>query len=184
MRFTSTLERCAFDRVCLRPMPGLWGGEGVSIEEGELNRDYRVRCRPVVLPPSRGRVSSRRMEGRSLGRCHPLGRIQSFTRIRGLLVCARSVGDGASSATLIMAPKLSARPLPNVLLVSLLPIATWFVLRPLLDPPPPLPVLFASVGFSLFAFLAALYLIPALGPTFIQANLKGRDLLKVYSDSM
>ncbi|KAH7885369.1 glycosyl transferase family 4-domain-containing protein [Phlebopus sp. FC_14] len=81
-----------------------------------------------------------------------------------------------------MAPTLAARPLPNVLLVSLIPVAAWFIIRPLLDPTPPLPALFASFGFSIFAFLAALYLIPALGPTFIQANLKGRDLLKVYND--
>ncbi|KAH0831912.1 glycosyl transferase family 4-domain-containing protein [Lanmaoa asiatica] len=81
-----------------------------------------------------------------------------------------------------MAPKPPPRPLPNLFLFSLVPIAAWFVVRPLLDPPPPLPVLFVSVGFSLFAFLAALYLIPALGPTFIKANLKGRDLLKVYQD--
>ncbi|KIJ17707.1 hypothetical protein PAXINDRAFT_167688 [Paxillus involutus ATCC 200175] len=81
-----------------------------------------------------------------------------------------------------MAPTPTARPLPNVLLTCLVPVASWFVIRPLLDPSPPLPALFASVGFSIFAFLAALYLIPALGPTFVKANLKGRDLLKVYSD--
>lgn len=83
-----------------------------------------------------------------------------------------------------MPPKPPARPLPNVLLVSLVPVAAWFIVRPLLDPSPPLPALFASVGFSIFAFLAALYLIPALGPTFIQVDLKGKDLLKVYSDPM
>ncbi|KAH7910811.1 glycosyl transferase family 4-domain-containing protein [Hygrophoropsis aurantiaca] len=81
-----------------------------------------------------------------------------------------------------MAPALSPRPLSSVLLVSLIPIASWFVVRPLLDPSPPLPALYVSFGFSIFAFLAALFLIPAVGPTFIKANLKGRDLLKVYSD--
>ncbi|KAI6030645.1 glycosyl transferase family 4-domain-containing protein [Pisolithus orientalis] len=81
-----------------------------------------------------------------------------------------------------MAPALGPRPLPNVLLASLIPVAIWFVIRPLLDPPPPLPALHTSVGFSIFAFLAALYLVPALGPSFVKANLKGRDLLKVYSD--
>ncbi|EIW80935.1 N-acetylglucosaminephosphotransferase [Coniophora puteana RWD-64-598 SS2] len=77
---------------------------------------------------------------------------------------------------------LTPRPLPTVLLVSLVPVAGWFVLRPLLDPVPPLPGLYTSVGLSIYAFLAALYMIPALGPTFIKANLKGRDLLKTYSD--
>ncbi|KAI9568604.1 glycosyl transferase family 4-domain-containing protein [Boletus coccyginus] len=81
-----------------------------------------------------------------------------------------------------MAPTPLARPLSDLFLVSLVPVAAWFVVRPLLDPPPPLPALFASVGFSIFALLAALYLIPALGPRFVQANLKGKDLLKVYTD--
>ncbi|KAI6044703.1 glycosyl transferase family 4-domain-containing protein [Pisolithus marmoratus] len=81
-----------------------------------------------------------------------------------------------------MPPALGQRPLPNVLLVSLIPVAFWFVIRPLLDPPPPLPALLTSVGFSILAFLATLYLVPALGPSFVKANLTGRDLLKVYSD--
>lgn len=81
-----------------------------------------------------------------------------------------------------MAPPLSPRPLSKFLLMSLVPVASWFVVRPLLDPVPPLPALWASVGFSIFAFIAALYLVPALGPTFVKANLKGKDLLKVYSD--
>ena len=79
---------------------------------------------------------------------------------------------------------LSPRPLSNILLGSLAPIAAWFVIRPLLDPVPPLPALYTSVGFSLFALLATLYLVPALGPTFVAANLKGRDLLKTYHTPM
>lgn len=79
---------------------------------------------------------------------------------------------------------LKPRPLPIVLLVGLVPVAAWFVTRPLLDPIPPLPALYASVGMSIFAFLATIHLIPRLGPVFIAANLKGRDLLKVYSDPM
>ncbi|KAF8548659.1 hypothetical protein OG21DRAFT_1489204 [Imleria badia] len=74
------------------------------------------------------------------------------------------------------------RPLSNLFLLSLLPVAAWFTLRPFLDPPPPLPVLFIAIDFSILAFPAALYFIPALGPRFIQANLKGRDLLKVYNN--
>ncbi|KAF8895427.1 N-acetylglucosaminephosphotransferase [Infundibulicybe gibba] len=75
---------------------------------------------------------------------------------------------------------LQPRPLPTVFLASLVPVATWLIIRPLLDPAPPLPALYTNLGLSLFAFLTTLYLVPALGPTFIQANLKGRDLLKPY----
>ncbi|KAG6814267.1 hypothetical protein H0H92_015382 [Tricholoma furcatifolium] len=75
---------------------------------------------------------------------------------------------------------LPPRPLPRVLLLGLVPIASWFIVRPLLDPVPPLPALYTSVGFSIFAFLATIYLVPALGPSFIKAGLKGGDLLKHY----
>ncbi len=75
---------------------------------------------------------------------------------------------------------LASRPLPSILLLALLPVAAWFVVRPFLDPVPPLPALYTCFGFSIFAFLATLYLVPALGPTFVKANLKGKDLLKVY----
>ncbi|KAK0221968.1 UDP-N-acetylglucosamine-dolichyl [Armillaria fumosa] len=75
---------------------------------------------------------------------------------------------------------LAPRPLPSILLLALLPVAAWFVVRPLLDPVPSLPALYTCFGFSIFAFLATLYLVPALGPTFVKANLKGKDLLKVY----
>ncbi|KAF5338885.1 hypothetical protein D9611_008778 [Ephemerocybe angulata] len=74
------------------------------------------------------------------------------------------------------------RPLPNALLLGLIPVASWFVIRPLIDPVPQVPAIYSSIGFSLFAFLITIYLVPALGPTFVKANLKGRDLLKVYSD--
>lgn len=76
------------------------------------------------------------------------------------------------------------RPLPTILLASLVPIAAWFVIRPLIDPVPSLPSLYTSVAFSIFALLATLYLVPALGPTFVKANLKGRDLLKIYHTPM
>ncbi|KAF5369569.1 hypothetical protein D9758_002571 [Tetrapyrgos nigripes] len=74
------------------------------------------------------------------------------------------------------------RPLPPVFLLGLLPVAAWFIVRPLLDPVPPLPALYTSVGFSIFALGATLYLVPALGPTFIKARLFGKDLLKTYAD--
>lgn len=79
---------------------------------------------------------------------------------------------------------LRPRTLPKLLLFTLVPTASWFLLRPLLEPAPPLPALHASVGFSIFALLGSLYLVPALGSTFIRANLKGRDLLKTYDNPM
>ncbi|KAI0769843.1 N-acetylglucosaminephosphotransferase [Fomes fomentarius] len=75
---------------------------------------------------------------------------------------------------------LRPRPLPKVLLFALAPTASWFLLRPLIEPAPPLPALHASIGFSISALLGSLYLVPALGQTFVRANLKGRDLLKTY----
>ncbi|KAF5382764.1 hypothetical protein D9615_002938 [Tricholomella constricta] len=75
---------------------------------------------------------------------------------------------------------LPPRPLPRILLLGLVPVAAWFVVRPLLDPVPALPALYTSVGFSIFAFLSTLYLVPALGHTFVKAGLKGGDLLKPY----
>lgn len=83
-----------------------------------------------------------------------------------------------------MAQALKQRQLPPVLLFSLVPIGTWFIVRPLLDPLPPLPAFHAAVGFSIFAFLSTIYLVPALGPTFIKARLSGRDLLKTYDTPM
>ncbi|PPR05359.1 hypothetical protein CVT24_007973 [Panaeolus cyanescens] len=74
------------------------------------------------------------------------------------------------------------RPLPKVLFLGLIPVASWFILRPMLEPYPAIPAFYSSLGFSLFAFIATIYLIPALGPTFINANLKGRDLLKIYDN--
>jgi UDP-N-acetylglucosamine--dolichyl-phosphate N-acetylglucosaminephosphotransferase len=83
-----------------------------------------------------------------------------------------------------MSDTLRARRLPSVLLFSLVPVAAWFVVRPLVDPVPPLPALYVSVGLSIFGLLATIFLVPALGSTFIKANLKGRDLLKTYSTPM
>ncbi len=79
---------------------------------------------------------------------------------------------------------LKPRPLPPVLLVGLVPVASWFIARSLLDPLPSLPALYACFGMSILAFLATIYLIPRLGPVFINAHLKGRDLLKIYNDPM
>jgi hypothetical protein len=77
------------------------------------------------------------------------------------------------------------RPLSGFFLLGVLvPVALWFILRPFLDPVPSVPALYTSLGFSILAFVTTLYLVPALGPRFVQANLKGRDLLKVYSTPM
>ncbi|KAI0693959.1 N-acetylglucosaminephosphotransferase [Cytidiella melzeri] len=77
-------------------------------------------------------------------------------------------------------PALTPRPFPSVLILSLIPIGAWLLVRPLLDPLPPLPAFHAALGFSIFAFLSTIYLVPALGPTFVKARLSGRDLLKTY----
>lgn len=53
-----------------------------------------------------------------------------------------------------------------------------------MEPFPSVPALYISIGLSIFALLATLYLVPALGPTFINANLRGRDLLKTYNTQM
>lgn len=79
---------------------------------------------------------------------------------------------------------ISPRPLSPVLLFGLVPVALWFIVRPLLEPAPSIPALYSSVGFSIFAFLLTIHLVPALGPTFINANLKGTDLLKTYKTFM
>lgn len=74
------------------------------------------------------------------------------------------------------------RPLSGLFLLGVLvPIAFWFIFRPFLDPVPSVPALYSSFGFSILTFVTTIYLVPALGPRFVQANLKGRDLLKIYS---
>ncbi|KIJ26672.1 hypothetical protein M422DRAFT_191892 [Sphaerobolus stellatus SS14] len=76
-----------------------------------------------------------------------------------------------------MSAPLSPRPLPVIPLLALTPVAGWLILRPLVTSVP-LAALGASLGFSLLAFISSIYLVPALGPSFIKAGLKGRDLLK------
>ncbi|VDB95754.1 unnamed protein product [Peniophora sp. CBMAI 1063] len=74
------------------------------------------------------------------------------------------------------------RPLPGFLLLSVLvPAAAWFIIRPVIAPVPALPALHVSLGMSILAFIGTLYLVPAVGPSMVKANLKGRDLLKTYS---
>ncbi|EIM81664.1 N-acetylglucosaminephosphotransferase [Stereum hirsutum FP-91666 SS1] len=80
-----------------------------------------------------------------------------------------------------MGSPTAPRQLSSVLLLSLVPVASWFFIRPFIEPFPSVPALYISIGLSIFALLATLYLVPALGPTFINANLRGRDLLKTYN---
>ena len=53
----------------------------------------------------------------------------------------------------------------------------------MLDPPLVLP-LFTPACFSIIAFLVAVYLIPACGPLFIEAGLKGKDKAEAHDDDM
>ena len=78
-------------------------------------------------------------------------------------------------------PIAVARPINEILLLSLLPVSAYCILRPLpfiSEHPPPLPALYTSLGFSIIACAAVLWLIPKLGPSFVKIGLKGRDLLK------
>ena len=69
------------------------------------------------------------------------------------------------------------RRVPLVLVAGLVPVAGWLIAQPFLAKIE-LPVLSVSAGFAIFAFIWTAHLIPLLGPVFVRANLKGRDLLK------
>lgn len=84
-----------------------------------------------------------------------------------------------------MVQTLPQRTLPwGLTYFVLIPLGLWLIIRPLIEPLPSLPGLHASLGFSIFALLATIHLVPALGPRFVLANLKGRDLLKTYDTPM
>ncbi|GMK56895.1 hypothetical protein CspeluHIS016_0307350 [Cutaneotrichosporon spelunceum] len=81
------------------------------------------------------------------------------------------------------------RPLPVLLIRTLVPIALTLILHPLIPvlglteyfpfpPQPTFPALQANIGFALLALVGALYLVPKVSPAFIDKGLKGRDLLK------
>ena len=86
-----------------------------------------------------------------------------------------------SSENVVIAPPRKASPL---LLGSLLPVAFWLVVRALITPAVALPALYSSLGFSLFGAVAVAYVTPLLGPSFVNAGLKGRDLLKKSDEVM
>jgi hypothetical protein len=46
------------------------------------------------------------------------------------------------------------------------------------------PQIYASLAFSVLAFVATITLIPRFGSTFVKAGLRGRDLLKKSSDDV
>ncbi|KIM28854.1 hypothetical protein M408DRAFT_134212 [Serendipita vermifera MAFF 305830] len=46
------------------------------------------------------------------------------------------------------------------------------------------PQIYASLAFSVIAFVSTLVLIPRFGSTFVKAGLKGRDLLKRSTDDV
>lgn len=80
---------------------------------------------------------------------------------------------------------LRARKLPsNLGLSTLAVLIAWLAFRPFIDPMPALPTLLTSLGFSVTAFISTLYLVPALGPSFVKAGLKGKDRAKTYTDDM
>lgn len=53
-----------------------------------------------------------------------------------------------------------------------------------MEPVPAIPALYTCLGFSTFAFVSTLYLVPNLGPVLRDSKVKlyGRDLLKPYAD--
>lgn len=80
--------------------------------------------------------------------------------------------------------KLHTRKVPSSFLFFLLPVALWLLVRPLLDPLPPLPALHASLGFAIIAFLLVVYIVPVVGKNFVLAGLYGKDLLKLDDTPM
>ncbi|KAG8935546.1 tunicamycin resistance protein [Tulasnella sp. 418] len=70
------------------------------------------------------------------------------------------------------------RKVPKALVFALLPVSVGLIAVPFLYQSATLPFLSASVGFSILALIITITLVPTLGPAFLDANLKGRDLLK------
>lgn len=80
---------------------------------------------------------------------------------------------------------LEQRKLPSTLILTVLaPASAWFIFRPLIEPIPALQALYTSIGFSIAAGIITAYIIPHLGPSFVKAGLKGKDLLKVDKTDM
>jgi len=79
---------------------------------------------------------------------------------------------------------------PSLLTVIVLPVALLLIVHPLLPllPPsltsliplrqPTFPALQANLGFSLFAFLGAIWTVPQVSGAFVGKGLRGKDLCK------
>ncbi|KAG8833090.1 tunicamycin resistance protein [Serendipita sp. 399] len=80
---------------------------------------------------------------------------------------------------IVRARKVSTAPLLSVII----PLALSLAWQPLVHDVK-FPQIYASLAISLIAFVATLLLIPWLGPTFVKAGLKGRDLLKKSMDDV
>ncbi len=91
--------------------------------------------------------------------------------------------------------KMSSRiryghPPPTLSTVTILPVAILLIIHPLLPlllpssllaplpPQPSFPALQANLGFSLLAFLGAVWAVPFVGEAFVNKGLRGRDLCK------
>lgn len=89
-------------------------------------------------------------------------------------------------------PVIYGHPPPPLLTATILPVGFLLILHPLLPllfptslnslipllPHPTFPALQANIGFSLLAFLGAVWAVPWVGGAFIEKGLRGRDLCK------
>ena len=82
---------------------------------------------------------------------------------------------------------------PRLMTLAMLPIAITLIVHPLLPillpdhildllptlpPQPTFPALQASIGFAFLSFLGVVWVVPAIGQTFVDRGLRGRDLCK------
>lgn len=91
--------------------------------------------------------------------------------------------------TIMASPSLHrGRPLPLLMIATLVPIALALILHPLAPHlglsdvisvrQPTFPALQANIGFALLAFVGCVVVVPMVSEAFISKGLKGRDLLK------
>ena len=90
-------------------------------------------------------------------------------------------------------PVVWGRSPPKLLTATVIPIALTLIVHPLLPllpkvvtdnvaiafpPPPSFPALQANIGFSLLAFVGAVWAVPFVSDSFVAKGLKGRDQCK------